>query len=183
MRKVVVYELLSLDGVAERPETFLTEWDAEMDENLASVIGEQDAVILGRASHDEWADYWRTAEDQPFSGFINPVPKYVATSTPLDRGWENATAIDGGLIDFVRQLKDQSGGVIGVHASIAVAQALLTAGLVDEVKVVIAPVIVGRGRRLFDGLPGIRLELVKSVTSSTGHLLVDYRILQPTTAA
>jgi len=177
MRKVVAYELLSLDGVAENPDAYFTEWDAEMDENLAAVIAEQDAVILGRASYDEWAEFWPTSEGQPFSEFINPVAKYVATSTPLNRDWTNATAINGELVEFVRGLKRQPGGVIGVHASISVAQALLAAGVVDELKVVIAPVIAARGRRLFDALPTTPLELIKSQASSTGHLLVDYRIL------
>ena len=150
MRKIVVYELLSLDGVAERPDSFFTDWDDAMDANLAAVIGTQDAVILGRRSYAEWADFWADSQIQPFSAFINGVAKYVATSTPLDRAWPNATVIDGGLVDFVRDLRQQGGGDVGVHASISVAQALLSAGVVDELKLVIAPKIVGRGRRLLD---------------------------------
>ena len=84
MRKVVVYELLSLDGVGESPETFVLDyWDEVMDANLAEVIGTQDAVILGRRSYDEWAGYWPTSDVEPFASFINAVPKFVATSTPL----------------------------------------------------------------------------------------------------
>ena len=89
---------------------------------------------------------------EPFATFINGVPKYVATSTPLDREWANSTVIDGGLVEFVRDLKEQDGGDIGVHASISVAQALLAAGLVDELRLVFAPTIVGSGRRLLDGV-------------------------------
>src|SRR6476659_8514809 len=117
MRKVVLYELLSLDGVAEAPETFFS-WDDKLDANLAGVIATQDAVILGRRSYDEWADFWPTSEIETFATFINGVAKHGATSRPLDRQWENATAIEGGLVEFVQDLKSSSGGDIGVHASI-----------------------------------------------------------------
>jgi dihydrofolate reductase len=178
MRKIVVYELLSLDGVAEAPETFFAEWDAAMDANLAATIAPQDAVILGRGSYDEWARFWPSSEIEPFASFINAVTKHVATSTPLDQDWANATAIEGELVEFVRDLKQQPGGDIGVHASISVAQALLVADVVDELRVVIAPCIVGRGRRLFDGLPSIRLDSIRSETSPSGYLLVDYRVVR-----
>ena len=177
MRKIVVYELSSLDGVAEKPDGFFTDWDEAMEANLAAVIGSQDAVILGRRSYTEWGQFWPDSKIEPFAAFINSVTKYVATSTPLDQGWANAEAIDGGLVDFVRDLKEQPGGDIGVHASISVAQALLTAGVVDELRLVIAPRIVGRGRRLLDGLPPIDLESIRSETSPAGYLLADYRVL------
>jgi len=169
-----VYELLSLDGVAEAPDGFITNWDEAMDANLASVIATQDAVILGRHSYDEWAQFWPTSEIEPFASFINAVPKHVATSTPLDQDWAESTAIDGDLIEFVRDLKQQPGGEIGVHASLSVAQALLAAGVVDELKLVIAPSIAGSGRRFLDGLPSVRLESIQSETSPTGSLLVAY---------
>ena len=175
MRKVVVYELLSLDGVAESPDTFFG-WDDALDANLTAVIGTQDAVILGRRSHDEWAAFWPGSDIEPFATFINGVAKYVATSTPLDQEWAGTTVIDGGLVDFVRDLKEQPGGDIGVHASISVARALLAAGVVDELRLVIAPTIVGRGIRLLEGLPALRLEHVRTVVSPTGYLLVDYRV-------
>ncbi len=166
MRKIVVYELLSLDGVAEAPDTFFTDWDDAMEANLAAVIATQDAVILGRRSYTEWAQFWPSSRIQPFASFINGVTKYVATSTPL------------GLFDFVRDLKQRRGGDVGVHASISVAQALLAADLVDELRLVIAPRIAGRGRRLLDGLPSIRLETIRSAISPTGYLLVDYRVIR-----
>jgi dihydrofolate reductase len=85
--------------------------------------------------------------------------------------------IDGELVEFVRDLRNQPGTDICVHASISVAQALLAAGVVDELRLVIAPTIAGSGRRLLDGLPSIRLEPIRSTTSPTGHLLVDYRVI------
>jgi dihydrofolate reductase len=93
----------------------------------------------------------------------------------LERRWNNATAIEGGLVEFVQELKKSSGGDIGVHASISVAQALLSAGAVDELRLTIAPALAGSGRRLLDGLPPIRLELLRGVTSPSGYLLADYR--------
>jgi dihydrofolate reductase len=176
MRKVVLYELLSLDGVAEDPDKFFIDWDEAMDANLAAVIATQDAVILGRRSYDEWSEFWPGSAIEPFATFINDVAKYVASSKPLGRQWRNATAIEGGLVQFVQNLKNSSGADIGVHASISVAQALLAADAIDEVRLTVAPVIAGRGRRLLDGLPPIRLELLRSVTSPSGYLLADYRI-------
>jgi dihydrofolate reductase len=176
VRKIVVYELLSLDGVAEDPDDFIVDWDDAMDANLAAVIATQDAVILGRRSYTAWAQFWPSSEIQPFAAFINGVTKHVATSTPLDRDWANATVLDGELVEFVRDLKEQPGGDVGVHASITVAQALLAADVVDELRLVIAPRIAGRGRRLLDGLPSIQLETIRSEMSPTGYLLIAYRV-------
>ncbi len=177
MRKIVVCELLSLDGVAEAPDTFFG-WDDAVDAKLAAVIPTQDSVILGRRSYTEWAEFWPSSQIEPFATFINGVTKYVATSTPLDRDWANATVVDGGLVEFVRDLKQQRGGDVGVHGSISVAQALLAADVVDELKLVIGPMIAGRGRRLLDGLPSIQLELIRSEISPTGYLIVDYRVIR-----
>jgi dihydrofolate reductase len=178
MRKVVLYELLSLDGVAEDPDAFLTDWDEQMDANLADVIGTQDTVILGRRSYDEWSRFWPTSDIEPFATFINAVAKHVATSSPLDNEWTNSTAIEGDLVEFVDRLKSTTGGDIGVHASISVGQALLAAGVIDEVRLVIAPAIGGSGRRLLDGLPATRLELVSSVATPTGSVLAAYRVVR-----
>jgi dihydrofolate reductase len=178
VRTIVVYELMSLDGVAEAPDRFFTDWDEAMEANLASVIERQDAVILGRRSYAEWAQFWPTSRIEPFASFINGVTKHVVTSTPLDQEWPNASAIDGDLVQFVGDLKRGEGGDVGVHASISVARTLLAADLVDELRLVIAPVVVGRGRRLLDDLPSIRLESLRSSISPTGHLLADYRVVR-----
>jgi len=145
VRKVVVYELLSLDGVAEKPDGFFADWDDAMEANLGSVIAAQDSVILGRRSYEEWAEFWPGSDIEPFATFINGVAKYVATSTPLDRKWANTTVVDGELVEFVRDLRNKPGADIGVHASISVAQALVAAGVVDELRVVIAPTIAPAG--------------------------------------
>jgi dihydrofolate reductase len=133
-------------------------------------------VILGRTSYDEWAAYWPTSDIEPFATFINAVEKHVATSTALDRSWTNATVINGDLVTFVRELKDRPGGDIGLHASISVTQALLAGGVVDELRLAVAPVIIGSGRRLLDGLPSTQLEPIRTETTPSGYVLTDYRV-------
>lgn len=177
MRKVVVYELLSLDGVAESPDAFILDWDEVMDDHLAEVIATQDAVVLGRHSYDEWSRHWPTSDVEPFASFINEVDKHVATSTPPATPWPGSSVIDGDVVEFVRQLKTRDGGDIGVHASISLARALLAGGVVDELRLVVAPRIVGRGRRFLDDLPPLALESVGAVASPTGALLLHYRVL------
>ena len=169
---------MSLDGVAENPNLFFTEWDDAADAAGADWIATQDAAILGRRSYDEWVGFWPGSEIEPFATFINTVPNYLATYTPLDTEWAGASAIDGGLVDFVWDLKNRPGGDIGVHASISVAQTLLAAGVVDELRLVIAPTIAGVGRKLLDGLPPIRLAPIQSVISPTGFLLLHLRVVE-----
>ena len=177
MRKVVAYELLSLDGVAEQPDEFVTEFDEVMSENLGRVIATQDAVILGRRTYDDWAEFWPPSDIEPFASFINGVDKFVVTATTPGLAWANTTAVDGRLPEFVTELKQRSGGDIGVHGSIALTQSLLEGGLVDELRLVIAPAVQMHGRRLFDrGLPR-RLTLVRNVTSPSGYLLLDFQLV------
>ncbi|MCW2857815.1 MAG: deaminase [Marmoricola sp.] len=176
MRKVVAYTLVSLDGVAEDPDQFLFDFDPVMLANLTAVIGTQDTVLLGRAMYEEWSDYWPSSTDQPFADFINNVDKYVATATPLTREWRNAEAIRGRIDEFVRELKTRDGGDIGVHGSIALTQSLFAAGLIDELQLVIAPRVAGRGRRLFEEGWTRSLALVDAIASPTGSLLVHYTV-------
>ena len=178
MRKVVAYELVSVDGFADEPDRFFTDWDPVMDANLARVIATQDTVLLGRRSHDDWAGYWPSSDIEPFATFINEVPKHVVTSTALTGGWSGASAVEGDLAAFVRRLTAQPGGDVGVHASLTLVQALLVAGLLDELRLVVAPGFAGSGRRLLDGVPAARLAVLRSETSPSGALLVDYRVLR-----
>ncbi len=178
LRKVVVYTLVSVDGVAEAPEQFVRDFDKVMEANLTEVIEAQDVVLLGRVMYDEWANYWPSSDDQPFADFINGVRKYVATSTPLTTKWTNAEAVQGPVGDFVRDLRSGEGGEIGVHGSISLVQSLLAAGLVDELHLVIAPSVVGSGRRIFGNeLTDRRLELLRSAGTPTGSVLVAYRVV------
>jgi dihydrofolate reductase len=176
VRKVVVYELLSLDGVAEEPDGFITDFDEVMRENLGRVIATQDTVLLGRRTYNDWAAFWPTSSIEPFASFINGVEKYVATSTFPSQAWGNTTVVEGALPEFVAELKQRAGGDIGVHGSIALTQSLLESGLVDELRLVIAPAVHVHGRRLFDrGLPR-RLTLTRHAAAPAGYLLLDFRV-------
>jgi dihydrofolate reductase len=176
VRKVVAYELLSLDGVAEQPDEFITEFDDEMRANLRRVIATQDTVLLGRRTYDEWAAFWPPSEIEPFASFINNVEKFVVTSTTPGLTWANASVVNGALPEFVTELKQRSGGDIGVHGSVALTQSLLEEGLVDELRLVIAPALHMHGRKLFDRGLSRRLTLTRHVESPAGYLLLDFQV-------
>jgi dihydrofolate reductase len=175
VRNVIGYQLLSLDGVAEDPDEFFTDFDEVMHENLGRVIATQDTVLLGRRTYDEWAEFWPKSTIEPFAGFINSVEKFVVTSTPLSRRWASTTVIDGDLPGFVTRLKQRSGNDIGVHGSITLIQGLFELGLVDELRLVVAPAIHMRGRKLFDNGVPTRLKLTHHDESPSGYLLLDYQ--------
>ena len=176
MRNIVAYELLSLDGVAEHPDEFITDFDDVMEENLGRVISSQDTVLLGHRTYDDGAAFWPNSDIEPFASFINGVEKFVVTSTQPGQTWSNSTAMDGELPAFVTELKQRSGGDMGVHGSIALVQSLFVVGLVDELRLVIAPALQMRGRRLFDkGLPA-RLTLTRQVASPAGYLMLDFQV-------
>jgi dihydrofolate reductase len=175
VRRVVVYELLSLDGVAEAPETFFG-WDDALDAGLAEAIATQDDVVLGRRTWDEWVAFWPGSDLAPFASFINRVPIHVATSRPLHAEWRGSAVIDGDAVAFVRTLREGDGGDIGVHGSLSIVQALLAAGLVDELRLVIGPMLAPGGRRLLDGVPALQLELLHTERTPGGYLVADYRV-------
>jgi dihydrofolate reductase len=185
VRKLVLYTLMSLDGAVDRPDQYFVagqepgppEFDSVMIDNEAKVIAAQDAVLLGRQMYDEWSQYWPTSDEQPFADFINSVKKYVVTSTPLWNAWQNSEAVHGPIEDVVHDLKDQPGGDIGVHGSIQLAQSLLVAGLVDELRLVVGPAFGFTGRRLFANANDIRrLELLSAAPTPSGSLLLAYRV-------
>ena len=97
VRKVTAYEFLSLDGVAEQPDEFVTVLDDVMEENLDRVIATQDAVLLGRRTYDEWAEFWPKSDIEPFAAFINGVEKFVVTSTTPEQTCANTRVADGDL--------------------------------------------------------------------------------------
>lgn len=177
MRKLVAYELLSLDGVAEEPGDWMFDVGEEVFGNLAEVIEGQDAILLGRRTYDYWAGYWPTSDVQPFADFVNSTTKHVFTSTPLEPSWPNAVAVQQPLAEYVTGLKQQEGGDIGVHGSISIVQALLGAGLVDELRLVLAPTLAKKGRRLFPrNQPLDRLTLLSSERTAAGDVLLAYEV-------
>jgi len=147
------------------------------------MIARQRAVLLGRRTYDEWSRYWPTSDEQPFADFINAVPKYVVTSTPLGGEWTNAQAVSGALPDVVADAKARADGDVGVHASITLAQSLLAEGLVDELCLAVGRVLDPVGPRLFAGLPERReLELVEAAPTSSGSLWLRYEVPAPSAA-
>jgi len=175
VRTVVLYELMSLDGVAEEPGNWMFDVDGDVFDNLGEVIAAQSDVLLGRGTYDYWAGYWPTSEVEPFAGFINSTPKHVFTSSPLPTGWSGSVAVAERAEEYVARLKQGAGGDIGVHGSITLAQSLLAAGLVDQLRLVVVPTVAHSGRRLFqDGPEHRRLDLVSVRPSATGTVFAHY---------
>ena len=135
-------------------------------------------MLLGRVTYSEWAGYWPTSTDEPFASWINSTPKYVASST-LDSvdEWSNSTLIRGSVADFVSDLRQQEGGTIGTAGSPSLVRSLIEAGLVDELTLMISPVVAGGGRkRLFPADSAQHaFELVEAKPTSSGTLIATYR--------
>lgn len=180
MRKVTAGLFYSVDGVAEAPNLFqFDSFDAELGTLLGAVMADVDTVLMGRKGYEEWAGYWPNAtQDQDFGAFINAVPKFVASRVlqPADMSWSNSTLIAGELDSFVRDLKQQPGGTIAAMAGMSLVRQLLVAGLMDELTLIMHPVVAGQGRRLFDDTtPMTRLELIASQQTSRGNMVLTYR--------
>jgi dihydrofolate reductase len=179
IRKVVLYQLLSLDGVAEEPSDWMSDGGRELFENLGAVVGTQDDILLGRGTYDYWVGYWPASDVEPFATFVNTTRKHVFSSTPLTREWANTVVADRPPVEYVTDLRRGEGGDIGIHGSIELARSLLSADLVDELRLVVAPALAHTGRRLFDGTDdrGVRaLELLDSTRTEAGSLLLAYRV-------
>ena len=178
MRKVTAGLFSSIDGVVEAPDQWQPAFDEEMGAALARMLDEQDAVLLGRVTFSEWAGYWPTSTDEPFASWINSTPKYVA-STTLDSvdEWANSSLIKGSVADFVADLKQQDGGTIGTAGSPTLVRNLIDAGLLDELTLMISPVVAGGGRaRLFADDAALRaFELVEAQPTSSGAVIATYR--------
>lgn len=178
MRKIVANFFLSLDGVMEAPNTWhFPYFNDEMGEAIGAGFASSDAMLMGRVNYQEWAAYWPTSTDQPIADIMNNMPKYVV-STSLDRAdWNNSTLISGDIAAEITKLKQSSGKDIAMSGSATLAEWLLHAGLLDELRLMVHPIVVGQGRRLFKGgMPRAGLELVQSKTFSTGVVDLTYRL-------
>jgi dihydrofolate reductase len=178
MRKVTAGLFSSIDGVVEAPDQWQPTFDDEMGAALSHMLEEQDAVLLGRVTFTEWAGYWPTSTDEPFASWINSTPKYVA-STTLDSvdHWANTTLITGSVGEFVADLKRQGGGTIGTAGSPTLVRSLIEHRLLDELTLMISPVVAGGGRaHLFpDDAAPRSFELVEAQRTSSGALIATYR--------
>jgi dihydrofolate reductase len=181
MRKVVGYLLMTLDGVVEEPGGWLEHFDEDMTENMVEVINAQDAVLLGRVMYQQWATYWPTTTDEPlFADFINNVPKYVVSTTlsSVDE-WQPASLIKTDVFQKIAQLKQKPGKNIGAHGSITLIRSLLEQGLLDELVLIVSPILAGKGRHLLKEEDSLkRLKLVSSKPTRTGALILTYQPLQ-----
>ena len=180
MRTLSAGLFMSLDGVVEAPNLWqFDSFDDELGQQMGAMMGRIDTAILGRIGYQEWSEYWpKSADDDPFGGFINPVQKFVASRTlAADLKWQNSTLIEGDLATFLLDLKNTDGGEIAVFSSISLVRQLLFAGVLDVLTVMIHPVIAGVGRHLFEPTdPTTRLELVDSTITSKGNAVLSYRL-------
>jgi len=185
MGRIVVTEFVSLDGVMEDPggsESFRHGgWSFEisrgdegdkfkLDETFAS-----DALLLGRKTYEGFAAAWPSREGE-FADKFNTMPKYVVSSTLAEPEWQNSTVLKGDLGTEVTKLKEEFDGDVVVHGSAQLSQALLDQDLVDEVRLMVFPVVLGKGKRFFGETSAKKpLELAESKTVGDGVAILVYR--------
>ncbi len=183
MGRIVVTEFVSLDGVMEDPggaESFrhggwsfrIERGDGmtfKLDETMAT-----EALLLGRVTYEGFAEAWPSREGE-FADKFNSMPKYVVSST-LDRAdWSNSTVLRGDLREEVARLKERHDGDVVVHGSATLVQALIEQDLVDELRLMVFPLVLGSGKRLFGETSDLkRLELVDTRTVGEGVLILTY---------
>jgi dihydrofolate reductase len=182
MRPLVAHNFVTLDGVAV-PDAVI-DVIAELrdvEEVLTPFfarVAEEDAMLLGRVTYQEWADHWPGSSGQPFADHINTVPKYVVSTTLERAPWgtgPDATVIGGDVVAGITRLKQGPGGPIGLHGSPSLVESLVQADLVDELRLEIYPIVAGTGARLFNDHKAIkRLRLLASQTSANGVIIASY---------
>ena len=185
MGRIIITEFVSLDGVMEDPggaEDFkYGGWTFEIDRGdegnkfKLDETMQSEALLLGRVTYEGFAEAWPSREGE-FADKFNTMPKYVVSSTLEQPEWQNTTVLDGDLVDGVSQLKRELAGDIVVHGSRQLAQALLEHDLVDELRLMVFPVVLGTGKRLFgETTEKRRLQLVDSRTVGDGVAVMVYR--------
>ena len=178
MRKVIAVEFVSLDGVMESPEEWAFSYsNDEMEEANASGMAASDAMLLGRVTYEQMAAYWSSQSGGvPMVDYLNSVPKFVV-STSLDTvEWQNSTLIGGDVAEEITRLKQQPGKDIAILGSGILVRSLLQDDLLDELRLIIHPIVLGSGKRLFEDEGDQKaLELVDSKIFGTGVLYLTYR--------
>ena len=177
MRKVVSGLYISLDGVVQSPEKWqFDHFDAELMENLGATLTAADAVLMGRVTYQEWEGFWPNSSIEPFASFINNSPKYVVSRTLQKVEWKNSVLVKGPLVAEITHIKQQPGKNIAVTGSPSLVVSLLGNGLLDELTLMVIPVIVGSGKRLFEAAGELkRLKLAGSTISSSGVAILTYQ--------
>jgi dihydrofolate reductase len=177
MRKLVARLLTTLDGVVEAPEKWQHRYsDDEMSEIIRTAAAQSDAILLGRRSYEELAAFWPSQGSQTaIADYMNGTPKHVVSTTLDTLVWANSTLVDGDVAEEVAWLKQQCGKDIQVLGSITLVRSLLRDGLLDELDLLVHPIVVGGGKRLFDDLRfGTALELVDARALRSGVLSLAY---------
>jgi dihydrofolate reductase len=189
MRKLVVSTFLTLDGVMQAPggpeedpaEGFthggwsFHYWDEAMDRQMGELMGRPFELLLGRKTYEIFASHWPNVTGDPAADTLNSAVKHVASRTLDDVKWNNSTLLEGDVAEAVTRLKDEDGPEIQVHGSSNLLQTLLQHDLVDEFRLMVFPVVLGSGKRLFgEGAVPAGLKLVDSSTSSTGVVMARY---------
>lgn len=179
MRKVVVSEFVSLDGVMEDPSWTFQFPSEDRDQYKFDELAAADALLLGRKTYEGFAAAWPQMEEQTgeYGAWMNGYPKYVV-STTLEESleWNNSTLIEGNVAEEVSRLKEQDGKDILVFGSAALVNTLVEHDLVDEYRLMVFPVVVGSGKRLFaDGIDKKVLMLVETKTFGSGAIVLTYR--------
>ena len=186
MRRIVVTEFISLDGVVEDPggaEGYKHGgWRFQFDDpdGMKYKLDEtfaHDAMLLGRVTYEGFAEAWpgRT-DDLGFADRFNSMKKYVVSSTLSDPTWTNSEVLGPDLKAEVERIKSEPGGDIIIHGSVRLVQSLLALGLVDELRLMTFPIVLGSGKRLFgDGDEPMRFELASSQPLADGTLILTYR--------
>jgi dihydrofolate reductase len=180
MGRIVSNFFISMDGVVERPDQWhFPYFDDEMGEVVGSGMASTKAILMGKTLYGEWSQYWPAQGDQDFGGVINPMPKYVLAHDPFEAEWQNTTVISGAddasVAGQVRALKERTAdGDITMSGSATTVRWLIAQGLLDELALLVHPVAVATGQRLFEETGTVRLELTESRALTSGVLLVRY---------
>ena len=176
MRKIKSNFFISLDGVVESPDQWhFPYFNDEMGAAVGAGFATTDAMLMGRVLYEEWAAYWPEHADEPFGDVINPIRKYVVSDSLGTADWENSEVLSGDVAAKLRAVKEQDGGDISMSGSATTVRWLLRNGLLDELSLLVHPIAVGTGARLFapEG-PSIPLELLRSETFENGVLNLTY---------
>lgn len=188
MRKLTAGLFIALDGVVEAPDQWhFPYFNEEMGLAVDAQLGAADTILLGRRTYDSFAGAWpgREAaggEDAEFARKLGDARKIVVSSRPLTFSWRNSEQLTGDLVDGVTALKNEPGGDIAVSGSVSVVRQLLAAGLLDELHLLVHPIAVGAGMRLFDG-SRLPLRLLSSQTFRTGVVHLVYALADTVGAA
>jgi dihydrofolate reductase len=187
MRKIIASLFISLDGVVEEPGDWHFPYvNDEMGEAVGAVLATADTLLLGRRTYDDHAGAWpereaEGGEDAEFARVLGDARKLVVSHQRLELTWRNTEQLQGDLVEAVTALKNEPGGTIAMSGSISVVRQLLAAGLLDELRLLVHPIAVRKGMRLFDeGDSPIPLKLLSSQTFSTGVLSLVYGPADPT---